>query len=58
MPLGWGPFVFPPLPISLLPPIFQVLTHFCPTHPMTQPSILLSGLGWGGVGWVEGSEKL
>lgn len=50
MPLGWGLFAFPALPISLLPPIFQVLTHFCRTHPMTQPFILLSGVGWGGVG--------
>lgn len=55
MPLGWGLFAFPALPISLLAPIFQVLTHFCPTHPMTQPSILsLLGWEWG----VEGFEQL
>lgn len=53
MPLEWELFAFPVLPTSLLPPIFGVLTHFCPTHSMTQPSILLPR-----VGWVEGSEQL
>lgn len=48
--LGWGMFAFLALPIFLLPPIFQVLTHFCPAHPWTQPFILHSGVGWSGVG--------
>lgn len=47
MPWGGGRLHFL---LSLLPPIFLVLTHFCPTHSMTQPSILLSGLGCGEVG--------
>lgn len=51
MPLGWGDcFQFPTLPMSLLPPIFWILTHFCPSHLMTQPSISLPGVGWGRVG--------
>lgn len=46
IPLGWQMFAFPALPVSLLSPIFQVLTYFCPTHPLTQPSLLHSGVGW------------
>lgn len=50
---GWGEgvrcFYFLPY-LSLLPPIFWVLTHFCPIHPMTQPSIFLPRVGWGRVG--------
>lgn len=47
---GGGLLSFPALLMSLLPPIFWILTHFCPTHPMTQPSIFLPGVGWGRVG--------
>lgn len=48
MSLEWELFAFPVPLIFLLPPIFGVLTHFCPTHSMTQPSILLPWVGWGG----------
>lgn len=51
MPRGGGDcFHFLSSLCPVLPPIFWILTHFCPTHPMTQPSIFLPGVGWGRVG--------